>query len=180
MTEAEGEIYGLLARFEGPEDLVTAVRKLRDEGYEQLEPFSPYPVEGLAEALGFQSKSVFITAFVAGAVAAVLAYFMQWYAAVISFPFISGGKPLNSWPAFMPVTFALFILMVAWGAVVAMLVGNRFPRPYHPAFNIPEFVHASEDGFFLLIAASDPDYEQNRLSERLFALGAVSFHEVPA
>lgn len=174
------ETYGLLARFDTPEALVAAVKTLRAEGLEQMEAFSPYPVEGLDEAVGYRSKAVFIASFVAAAVGAVLTYFMQWYSAVISYPFVAGGKAFHSWPAFVPPTFAVLILMAVWGAVFAMLAGNRFPRPYHPAFNVPEFAHASEDGFFLLIAASAPDYDQNRLSQRLTRLQAVELHEVPA
>src|SRR5699024_9002242 len=113
--------------------------------------------------LGYRSRRIFIASFVAAAVGAVLTYGMQWYSAVISYPFVAGGKALHSWPAFIPPTFAVRILMAVWGAVFAMLAGNRFPRPYHPAFNVPAFVRASDDGFFLLIAASEPDYDQNRL-----------------
>ncbi|HLR86845.1 MAG TPA: DUF3341 domain-containing protein [Wenzhouxiangella sp.] len=178
MTDGS-ERYGLLARFDTPEALVAAVRALRDEGFEQLEAFAPYPVEGLAEALGFRSRKVFIAAFVTAAVGGILTYFMQWYAAVISYPYISGGKPLHSWPAFIPATFAVLVLLTVWGAVFAMLAGNRLPKPYHPAFNIPEFARASEDGFFLVIAASDSSYDQSYLSQRLPALDAAAFEEVP-
>lgn len=177
MTEAP---YGLLARFDTPEALVAAVKALRKDGVEQVEAFAPYPVEGLAESLGFRSRRVFVASFVAAVVGGVLTYFMQWYSAVISYPFVSGGKALHSWPAFIPATFAVLILMTVWGAVFAMMAGNRFPQPYHPAFNVPAFVRASDDGFFLLVAATAPDYEHDRMSQRLLALGAVAFDEVPA
>lgn len=174
------ETHGLLARFDTPEALVAAVQTLRGEGIERLEAFAPYPVDGLDEAVGYRSKAVFIASFAAAAVGAVLTYGMQWYSAVISYPYVAGGKALHSWPAFLPATFAVMILMAVWGAVFAMLAGNRFPRPYHPAFNVPEFVHASEDGFFVLVEASDSGYDQNRLSQRLTALDAVELQEVPA
>lgn len=178
MTDTEH--YGLLARFKTPEDLQVAVETLRGEGVGSIEAFTPYPVEGLAEKLGHRSKRVFIASFIAAVVGGALTYAMQWYSAVISFRYVAGGKAFHSWPAFLPATFAVLILMAVLGAVFAMLVGNRFPRPYHPAFNVPDFVHASEDGFFLLIAASDPDYDQNRLSLRLVQLQALELHEVPA
>lgn len=137
-------------------------------------------MDGLGEAVGYRSKAVFVASFVAAAVGAVLTYGMQWYSAVISYRFVAGGKAFHSWPAFMPPTFAVLVLLAVWGAVFAMLAGNRFPRPYHPAFNVPEFVRASEDGFFLLVAATESGYDQNSLSQRLTRLHAVALEEVPA
>ncbi len=180
LSERRDEQYGLLARFETPQALLAAVRALRADGWVQLEAFSPYAVEGVAEALGYKSRKIAVTSFVAAALAAMLTYFMQWYSAVIAYPYAIGGRPLHSWPAFMLATFAMLILFAVLGAVFAMLFGNRLPQPYHPAFNVDRFVHASEDGFFLLVAASDAAYDPDDTAQRLKQLHAVHVDTVPA
>lgn len=168
--------YGTLARFESADALLAAARRMQADGHRDLDAFTPYPVHGLADALHCDARRVPVASFAAAVIAALLAYFMQWYSAVIDYPFVIGGKPLHSWPAFLLVTFACLILAAVLGAVFAMLVGNRLPMLYHPVFNAPAFARASEDGFFLLVMEDESD----ELSRKLNDLGAIEIIEVPA
>ena len=171
--------YGVLARFETAEALVAAVRGMRKAGYRQLEPCTPYPVEGLDEALGFKPRWVPIISLAAAILGAVGVYFMQWYASVLSYPFVVGGKPLHSWPAFLIPSFVFGLLFAVVGAAGAMLFGNRLPTPYHSVFNVSEFERATDDGFFLLVSRHDARYAGGRTSECLRELAAVDVWEVP-
>ncbi|GAB2783471.1 hypothetical protein GCM10027040_06870 [Halomonas shantousis] len=174
------EEYGVMARFETAEALVTAVRGMRKAGYRQLEPCVPYPVEGLAEALAFKPRWVPIVSLASAILGAAGVYFMQWYASVLSYPFVVGGKPLHSWPAFLIPSFVIGLLSAVLGSVIAMLWGNRLPRPYHPAFNVAEFDRASDDGFFLIVAGDDARFDADRTPAQLRDLHAADIMEVPA
>ena len=174
------ERYGLMARFETAEALVAAVKAMRKAGYRALEPCTPYPVEGLSQALAFKPRWVPIAALAIAILGAAGVYFMQWYSAVVSYPFVVGGKPLHSWPAFLVPTFVIGLLSAVLGSVVAMLVGNRLPHPYHSAFNIAEFARVTDDAFFLIVAADDAHFDTDGTTERLRELSAVDVLEVPA
>lgn len=174
------ESYGLLARFETAEALVEAVKALRKAGYRALEPCTPYPVEGLSDALQFKPRWVPVVALAAAIMGAAGVYFMQWYASVVSYPFVVGGKPLHSWPAFLIPAFVFGLLFAVVGAAGAMLFGNRLPRPYHPAFNVAEFERATGDGFFLIVAADDSRFDESRTAASLRELHAAEIVEVPA
>ena len=141
----------VIGRFERPEDLIAAVRAAREAGYRRMDAYAPFPVPGLEEALGYHERWIPLVALVAAIGAGIGTFFMQWYSAVIAYPFVVGGKPLNSWPAFVLPTTAFCILAAVLGAFLAMLAANRLPQPYHPAFNWPAFDRASEDGFFLML-----------------------------
>ncbi|MHB0777031.1 DUF3341 domain-containing protein [Halomonas sp. WWR20] len=172
--------YGLMARFESAEALVAAVKGLRQDGYRNLEPLTPYPVEGLSEALAFKPRWVPVVALATAVIGAGGIYFMQWYASVLSYPFVVGGKPLHSWPAFLIPTFVIGLLSAVVGSVVAMLAGNRLPRPYYPAFNVPGFDRATDDAYFLIVAADDAWFDGARTPARLHELNAAQIWEVPA
>lgn len=174
------EHHGLLARFETADALVAAVKAMRQAGYRALEPCTPYPVVGLSEALGFKSRWVSVMALVAALMGAAGIYFLQWYSSVVSYPFVVGGKPLHSWPAFLIPAFVIGLLSAVVGSVVAMLAGNRLPRPYHPAFHVADFDRVTSDGFFLIVAASDPCFDDSRTAARLRELEAADIVEVPA
>lgn len=145
----------VIARFETTEALVAAARAARAAGHGDVEAYAPFAVPGLAEALGFRERWIPVVALCAGVLVAAGVLFMQWYAAVVSYPFVVGGKPLASWPAFMLITFETSILAAVLAGIATMLIGNRLPQPYHPAFDWPVFDRASGDGFFLLITADD-------------------------
>lgn len=172
-------LHGLLAEFDNPSDLVAAVRASREAGYSKMDAFSPFPVEGLAEALGFHRTRMPLVIFIGGLIGGVGGFFMQWYATVIDYPINVGGRPFNSWPAYIPVTFELTILLAAAAAVLGMLGLNRLPMPYHPLFHMPRFALASNDRFFLCIEATDPRFDLAETRRFLETLRPAQIEEVP-
>ncbi len=154
-------IYGLLAEFDNPSALVAAARQAHAAGYRQMDAYTPFPVEELTEALGLERTGVPAIVLFGGITGAVLGYLMQYYIAVIDYPLNIGGRPLHSWPAFIPVTFELTILCAGLFAVLGMLALNGLPMPHHPVFNVPRFALASRDRFFLCIEAVDPKFERD-------------------
>lgn len=145
----------IIARFESVEALTDAIKAARTAGYSRMEAYAPFPVPEVASALGFRERMMPMLALIAGVLVAGGTYFLQWYSAVVDYPFVTGGKPLHSWPAFLLIPFELGILAAVVTAFVTMLAGNRLPKPYHPAFDWTAFDRASGDGFFLLIEHDD-------------------------
>lgn len=152
-------IYGVMAEFETPEKVVEAALRTHAAGYRRIDAFTPFPVEGLAEAVGFDWTSLPFLVFFGGLLGGSTGFGMCYYANVISFPLIIGGKPYNSWPAWIPITFELTILGAALTAVFGMLIMNGLPTPYHPVFNVSRFALASTDRFFLCIKARDKKFD---------------------
>src|SRR5437762_5845449 len=171
-------IYGLVAEFASPTELIEAVRAARREGYRKMDAFTPFPVEDLAGELGFHRTRMPLVILIGGLIGCVGGYFMQYYAAVLSYPLNVGGRPLHSWPAFIPVTFELTILVAALFAVLGMLALNGLPMPYHPVFNVPRFALASRDRFFLCIEATDPLFDRRKTCGFLQSLEPSEVTEV--
>jgi hypothetical protein len=144
----EPPLYGVMAEFENPSDLVAAARKVYSLGYRRINGYSPYPIEELSEAIGFTRTSLPLIVFIGGLLGGIGGFLMQYYIEVIDYPINVGGKPFNSWPAFIPITFECTVLAAAFSAVLGMLVLNRLPQPYHPVFNVPNFAMATRDRFF--------------------------------
>lgn len=177
-SEHSAPIYGLMAEFEQPEALREAAHAARDAGYTRLDAYTPFPVEGLPEAIGFHQNRVPILVLIGGVVGGGGAYFMQWYASVISYPLNVGGRPLHSWPSFVPITFELTVLFASFAAVIGMLALNGLPRLYHPTFNVPAFARASQDRFFLCIEAKDAQFDRDKTPVFLREQNPVVVHEV--
>ena len=171
--------YGLIAEFADAQSLVDAANAVREAGYKDIDAFSPFPIHGLAEAVGFHKSRLSAVVLTMGLIGGLGGFFMQWYANVIAYPINIGGKPYNSWPAFIPVTFECAILLAAFGAVFGMLALNGLPMPYHPVFNVRRFDQASRDKFFLVVQARDPKFEIDRVWDFLETLGPKEIMEVP-
>jgi hypothetical protein len=173
------ETYGLLAAFRQKEDLLAAAERVHAHGYRRVDAFSPFPIEGLAEAIGRKTRGVPFLFLAGGVIGCLGGYFMQWYAMGVDYPLDVGGKPLNSWPMFIPITFELTVLCSALAGFFGALLLCRFPEPYHPLFNVEEFRrHASRDRFFLCIEASDPRFDPIRTRSLLEQLNPYEIQEV--
>jgi hypothetical protein len=171
-------IYGLLAEFDSPEKLRAAATRAREAGYREMEAYTPFPVEGLAETLGHRKTRVPLLVLLGGVAGGVSGYALQYWINCVDFPINVAGRPFHSWPSFIPVTFELTILLAALAAVFGMLLLNRLPQPYHPLFNAPEFARASQDGFFLALQANDAKFEREASAKFLENLGASGVTEV--
>ena len=171
-------LYGIMAEFQEPEELLSAARAAYAAGYRRMDAYSPYEVEGVAEAIGFRKTRVPLIMLLGGICGALVAYGMQWYSAVISYPLNVGGRPFHSWPSFVPITFELTVLFAAVSAVIGMLALNGLPRPYHPVFNAPEFILASQTRFFLCIEATDGTFQAEQVRDFLHSLGPEKILEV--
>jgi hypothetical protein len=173
-------MYGLLAEFPSAESLSAAAKEARANGYTRLEAYSPFPIEGLEEVLGTRRSWIAPATLLGGLLGGGGTYLLQWYAAVIDYPINVGGRPLHSWPAFIPPTFEITILGAALAAVLAMLVQNGLPRLYHPLFEVDEFELASRNRFFLCLPAHDPVFAPGPARTLLEQLQPMLLREVPA
>ncbi len=171
-------IYGLMAEFASPEALLAACRGAYAEGFRRMDAYTPFPIEGLAEAIGFRRTKVPLIVLMGGILGCLGGFYLQYWVAVIDYPINVGGRPLNSWPSFIPVTFELTVLIAALFAVFGLLALNKLPMPYHPVFNVPSFELASRNRFFLCIEASDPKFDLEQTSKFLQGTGAQGVHEV--
>jgi hypothetical protein len=173
-------IYGIMAEFDTTRDLVAAARKTHEAGYRKIDAYSPFPVEELAEAIGFHRNGVPLVTLIGALIGGLSGYLMQYWIAVITYPVNVGGRPYHSWPSFIVVTFEMTILFGGIFAVLGMLALNGLPMPYHPVFNVPRFVMASKDRFFLIVFSTDPKYDPAGTRQFLESLGARSISEVPS
>jgi hypothetical protein len=172
-------LYGLIAEFRDDKALLDAVRRTRADGYRHIEAYAPFSVEGLSEALEFKRDRVPLITLLGGIAGGAGIYLLQWYSAVIDYPINSGGRPLNSWPAFIVPTFEMTVLGAALAAFFGMLILNGLPRLNHPIFNAPGFDLASRNRFFLCIEARDARFEPQRTRAFLETLAPMKVAEVP-
>jgi len=170
-------VYGLIAKFDSPEAVVEATRRAREAGYRRMEAYTPFPIEELAEILEFKTKIQYLV-FLGGLIGAIGGFGLQYYASVISYPLIIGGRPFNSWPAFIIIVFEMTILVAGIVAVFGMLGLSGFPMPYHSVFNAKDFRLASRDKFFLVIESRDPRFDAQRTRAFLESLHPEEVTEV--
>lgn len=177
--QTQAPLYGLMAEYDDPDELLEATQRAYAAGYRQMDAYSPFPVEGLAEALGFTRSKLPLLVLGGGVIGAIGGYMLQYYTSVISYPLNIGGRPLHSWPAFIPVTFETTILVAAATAVLGMLALNGLPRPHHPVFNVERFERASSDQFFLCIEAQDSQFEHEHTKQFLLSTSPREVVDVP-
>jgi hypothetical protein len=179
LPPAPVRIYGLLAEFTETNALLEAARVAHSAGYRKIQAYTPFPVEGLSEALEHKPTRLPMLVFLGGLLGGCAGYFMMYYASVISYPINVGGRPLHSWPAFVPITFEMAVLGASFAAFFGMLSLNGLPHPHHPLFAVPAFSLATRNHFFLCIQSSDPKFARQETRQFLEGL-ATSVHEVPA
>lgn len=178
MMDKTTELYGLLAEFDDPDDLLVASQKAYAAGYRKMDAYTPFPIEGLPEAVGFKRPRLPLIVLIGGVVGAIVGFLIQYYASVFSYPLNIGGRPLNSWPSFIVITFELTILFAAFSAVLGMFALNGLPMPYHPVFNVPRFALASRNRFFLCIESKDAKFDLAATKRFLQDLKPVEVFEV--
>jgi hypothetical protein len=175
MTEA---LHGVIAEFVTPDGLVSACKKAYAAGYRRMDAYTPYPMEEAAEAIGFEKTRVPLLTLCGGILGGLSGFMLQYWVHVLAYPLNVGGRPYNSWPSFVIITFEMTILFAGVTAVVGMLTLNGLPQPYHSIFNHPRFTAASRDRFFLCIEAKDPKFDLEQTTLFLQATDAVDVAEV--
>ena len=174
-------IFGLMAEFPDATSLVAAAKRVHAEGYRRTDAYSPFPIHELFDALDAHDRRVQLFVLLGGIAGGLAGFGLCYWVSAIAYPLNIGGRPLNSWPSFIPVTFELTILLASLTAVLSWILLSGLPMPYHPVFNVPRFAEtASQDGFFLTIEADDPKFDRSGTLELLKGLGAREINEVEA
>ncbi len=172
-------LYGIMAEFHDTTAVVEAARKAYGQGYRKMDAYTPFPIEELSEALGYHSRGrLSFLVLLGGLVGAIVGFGLQYWSSVSAYPMNIGGRPLNSWPAFIPVTFEVTVLFAALTAVFAMIGLNGLPRPHHPVFNARNFALASQERFFLCIEAEDPLFDPVQTRKFVESLNPAEVSEI--
>lgn len=151
-------VHGAMAEFDTPEELITACERAYAAGFRRMDAYAPMPVTGLAEAIGYKKNKVALCVLIAGICGAIGGFSLLEWITVVAYPHNVGGRPLNSWPEYIPITFECMVLLAGVTSLVSMLAMNGLPKPYHPVFNVGAFDRASIDKFFLCIESRDPKF----------------------
>ncbi|MDQ7054393.1 MAG: DUF3341 domain-containing protein [candidate division KSB1 bacterium] len=173
MSEKKGSIVGILAEFENPAALVKAASALRDNGFKDFDCYTPFPVHGMDRAMGLKRSKLGFVVGIMGLLGGSGGLLMQWWMSAVDYPLVISGKPFFSLPAFIPVVFELTVLLSAFGAVFGMWHFNRLPQLHHPVFYSERFSKATDDGFFVAIESTDPQFDVEKNQELFQSLGAV-------
>lgn len=179
-TPTEPSLHGLMAEFETPEGLIEAIKRAKQAGYRAMDAYTPFPIHEVCELVSEKKSRVPLLVLIGGLTGASVGFGFQSWAMGTSYPFNIGGRPLFSWPAFIPVTFELTILFAAFCAVFGMFMLNGLPQPYHPVFNVERFVRASTDRYFLVLEAGDPVFDTTETRTFLEGLGSHEVSDVEA
>ena len=171
-------IHGLMAEFDNPTDLVDAANRARLAGYTAMDAYTPFPIEELNEALGLKANRLPLITLLGGIFGGIGGYGLQYWTQAITWPMNIGGRPFNSWPHYIPITFECTVLVASLAAFVGMLALNELPKPYHPVFNVPAFDRASRDRFFLCIESVDPKFDRYATASFLKSLHPLGVSEV--
>jgi hypothetical protein len=171
-------LYGYMAEFDDAHHLVNASQRAHDAGYRKMDGYSPFPVEGLSEALGFRDHLIPFLMLIGGLIGCLSGFGLVYYCVVLAYPLNVGGRPLFSWPSYIPVTFEVTVLTSALFGVIGMFLVNGLPLPYHPVFDHPDFDRATSDRFFLCIEATDPNFDPEETRAFMETLGAMNVSEV--
>ena len=175
----QNPVYGLMAEFDSAQDLIEAAHRTREAGFKKIDAYSPFPIEGMAEAIGFHKNGVPLVVLIGGLVGLVAGYGLQYWIATMAYPVNVGGKPFHSWPSFIVVTFEMTILFAGLSAVFGMLALNGLPMPYHPVFNVPRFPLASKDRYFRSEIRRCQDAPVPRRVSSAIALGGAKLAPCP-
>jgi hypothetical protein len=173
-------VYGMMAELNNPDDLIKSVKAARAAGYTRLDAFSPFPLREVAENLDVRTTVIPWIAVIAGFIGAAIQYGTQYWMNGIDYPLNVGGRPLNSWPAFIPSALIVAILWAGLSTLVCLLAILRLPRLHHPVFAMSGFERASEDRFFICVLSEDPLFETAEVRHFLETLSPQSIEEVPA
>ncbi len=180
MQVPENPLYGIMAEFVEPTELLRAIRRTRAAGYRRIDAYTPNPVEGLSEAMGLDETPIPKVVLTGGIFGALLGFGLQYYASAIDYPINVAGRPLNSWVSFIPITFELAVLCASLFALFfGIFAANGLPCPYHAVFNVPAFARVSRDRYFLCIEAKDPMFHPTDTRAFLETMGPEEIHDVP-
>jgi len=171
--DSQTALFGVLAEFGSPAEIYHACEKVRDAGYDNWDAYTPFPVHGLDKAMGLPASKVPWIALGGGLTGCGVALLLQWWTSAVDYKLIIAGKPLFSWPAFVPICFEVMVLFAALGAVLGMFHFNRLPQLYHSLFRSERFERVTDDAFFISIEAIDPKFDADQTAEFLKELGAT-------
>jgi hypothetical protein len=172
-AEEQTFLYGLIAEFDDAHVILEAAEQVHEEGYRNVDAYTPLPVEGLPEALGFRDNYVPSMMLAAGICGGLLGFFGIYYLLVYEYPMNIGGRPIFPWPMYIPITFELTVLLAALTGIFGMFAINGLPQPYHPVFDAPNFDRATSDRFFLCVEEKDPQFDLEKTRAFLESLGAL-------
>jgi hypothetical protein len=175
-----GRLYGILAEFDSAEKLLNCARRAHRQGYRRMDGYSPYPVEELAEEIGSHRTKVPAVTLAGGIVGGLTGFFMQYYSAVYHYPIDVGGRPFDSWPSFIVITFELTILFAGLSSAFGMLALNGLPCPHHALFAVPRFSQVTDDRFFFCIEAMDPQFDTDKVIAFFEAQEPAGVYQVDA
>lgn len=177
---AQDLTYGITAEFHDADELVAAAKRVREAGYQSFDCYSPFPIHGLDDAMGFKDTKVQWSILGAGIVGALVGTGLTWWTSTIAYPLNIGGRPKFSWPSFFPIVYECTILIAGLTALIACLFFNGLPKPYHPIFNAKNFERASQDRFFLCIEQVDPSFDLKETKKFMESLGSKNIDVVVA